>query len=226
MSGAPDPNGERTDQGDAPRRSRSRYASSEPDGRLPRIFILAAAVLLAGAAIMFWPRGGGDIPTGIGERITVVAEDDSQTADVTTPRSGDVEISQQQAELVPEPPQRSASSESQARGRESSAPPAGGEAGSTTRRAARTAQPPERIVPSDDGPWAVQVGAFGNEDNAHALVARLIGLGYPARMRAASTSGGDIVYRVWIGYFASRNAAASFARQHRDQIGDANPVHR
>jgi cell division septation protein DedD len=70
------------------------------------------------------------------------------------------------------------------------------------------------------------VGAFGNEANASTLVAKLIGLGYPARMRAASTSSGDIVYRVWIGYFASRNEAARFAQQSRDQIGDANPVHR
>ena len=201
-------------------RARSRYASSAPDGRLPRIFILAAAIVLAGAAIMFWPRGGGEIPTGIGERITVVTADDSSITADKTPRSGDVEISQEQAQLVPEQP-RAAQPNKQPTSDKTKPATSGG------RSAASPPRPtPARVVPSARGPWAVQVGAFGQEDNATALITKLTGLGYPAKLRAASTSSGDIVYRVWIGYFATRSVAATYAEQNRAKIGDGNPVHR
>jgi cell division septation protein DedD len=226
MADRPSDNRGQTDPKKSPRRLRSRYASSESGGRMPRIFILAAAVLLVGAAIMFWPRGGGEIPTGIGERITVVADDDSNTARDATPRSGDVELSQERAQLVPETPQSAPATQPPARRPQAGGSDTGGSASAAGGDRERSSSPPVRVVPSDEGPWAVQVGAFGDENNAQALVTRLISQGYPARMRAASTSGGDIVFRVWIGYFASRSAAATFARQHRDQIGDANPVHR
>ena len=211
-------------------RGRSRYASSAPDGRLPRIFILAAAVILAGAAIMFWPRGGGEIPTGIGERITVVTADDSSITADKTPRSGDVEISQEQAQLVPEQPRATQPNQKPASDKtteQSSGSARTKPATSGDRSAASPPSPtPARVVPSARGPWAVQVGAFGREDNAAALITKLTELGYPAKLRAASTSSGDIVYRVWIGYFATRTVAATYAEQNRAEIGDGNPVHR
>ena len=145
-------------------RGRSRYTSNEPDGRLPRIFILAVAVILAAAAIMFWPRGGGEIPTGIGERITVVTADDSSLTADTTPRSGDVEISQEQAQLVPEQPRSAQPSQKPTGTRTKPASEGDQSAASPPRR------PQSKIVPSERGPWAVQVGAFGQEDNALAPV--------------------------------------------------------
>jgi cell division septation protein DedD len=201
-------------------RGRSRYASEEHDGRLPRIFILAAAVVLAAAAIMFWPRGGGEIPTGIGERVTVVTADDSSVTADMTPRSGDVEISAEQTQFVPEKPRNAQPSKQPTSNKTK---PATSSDRSTTSPPSPT---PAKIVPSARGPGAVQVGDLGQEKNATALITKLTGLGYPARLRAANTSSGDIVYRVWIGYFATRSVAAAFAEQNRAKIGDGNPVHR
>lgn len=211
-------------------RARSRYASEERDGRLPRIFILAAAVILAGAAIMFWPRGSGEIPTGIGERITVVTADDSNLTADMTPRSGDVEISQEQTQLVPEEPRGAQPSKKPTSSKTTEQSSENGRSKPATSGDRSATSPPSptpaRVVPSTHGPWAVQVGAFGQEDNATALIIKLTGLGYPAKLRAASTSSGDIVYRVWIGYFATRSVAAIYAEQNRAKIGDGNPVHR
>lgn len=211
-------------------RSRSRYQSNPPDGRTPRIFLLVAAVALVGAAIMFWPRGGGEIPTGIGERITVVTAIDSSAAAGAAVRSGDVEIGREQKPVVPERPRDAQKQEKPAA---AATPPRESARGETAPAAARdrsaTAKPqpePVKVTPQENGLWAVQVGAFGQEENAAALVAKLKQLGHPAKLRAASTSSGDIVFRVWIGYFANRSDAATYARQNRAEIGDGNPVHR
>jgi cell division septation protein DedD len=211
-------------------RARSRYAGNPPDGRTPRIFLLAAAVVLVAAAVMFWPRSDGEIPTGIGERITVVTAVDSAIPAGVAIRSGDVEIAKEQKPVIPEQPRdgkprpEPAATETQP---ERSANREKETAGARDRSAAATPRPaPPKITPQENGLWAVQVGAFGQEENAAALIAKLKRLGHPAKLRAAGTSGGEIVYRVWIGYFANRADAAAFAQQNRAEIGDGNPVHR
>ncbi len=83
-----------------------------------------------------------------------------------------------------------------------------------------------RLQPSDQGSWAVQLGAYGKEENAKKAIDNLQAQGYRAHIRAINTSGGDILYKVWIGYFKNREEAATYAREHQRQIGEAIPVHR
>lgn len=81
-------------------RGRARFAARDQGGRFSRPLLAALIVILAGGAYLFWPRGGSP-PSGIGEQLTVVTADSSI---VPAPRSGSVEIDDQQMPLVPEKP--------------------------------------------------------------------------------------------------------------------------
>jgi cell division protein FtsN len=89
---------------------------------------------------------------------------------------------------------------------------------------ARTPEP--RVTPSAQGQYAVQVGAFGEAVNADNEAARLKTLGWDARVRAGNNSSGEMVFRVWIGYFSSRQSAQTFINQNSKQLSGAIPVHR
>jgi cell division protein FtsN len=89
---------------------------------------------------------------------------------------------------------------------------------------ARTPEP--RVTPSAQGQYAVQVGAFGEAVNADNEAARLKTLGWDARVRAGNNSSGEMVFRVWIGYFSSRQTAQTFINQNSKQLSGAIPVHR
>ena len=56
--------------------------------------------------------------------------------------------------------------------------------------------------------------------------ARLKTLGWDARVRAGNNSSGEMVFRVWIGYFSSRQSAQTFINQNSKQLSGAIPVHR
>lgn len=102
--------------------------------------------------------------------------------------------------------------------------PAPQEPAQPARQIVETAQP--SIQPQTTGRWAVQVGAYGSEANAEAMAERLKAAGIDAQVRAASTSSGDLVFRVWICWFESRDQALAYAAQERSRIGEAHPVHR
>jgi cell division septation protein DedD len=87
-------------------------------------------------------------------------------------------------------------------------------------------QPGSVITPTNDGPYALQLGSFSGEANAQKVRDQYLRLGYPVHVRAASTSDGAIVYRVWVGFFASRQEAQSYARAHAPELADAIAVHR
>ena len=95
---------------------------------------------------------------------------------------------------------------------------------SAQKKSTPTAMP--RLQPSDQGSWAVQLGAYGKEENAQKVIDNLSAQGYRAHIRTINTSGGEILYKVWIGYFKNREEAATYAREHHQQIGEAIPVHR
>jgi hypothetical protein len=82
------------------------------------------------------------------------------------------------------------------------------------------------LEPSPNGAWAVQIGAFANQENALNLAAKLKEAGFAPQVRAANTSSGQLMHKVWIGYFQSREDAASYARQNRRALGEGIPVHR
>nr|MEE4268365.1 hypothetical protein [Candidatus Krumholzibacteria bacterium] len=71
---------------------RSRMGRAGQGGTMPRIMVVAALVIVAGGAALFWPRGGS-VPTGIGEHQSTVSSRDSMVTPTGGPRSGDVDIS-------------------------------------------------------------------------------------------------------------------------------------
>jgi DedD protein len=200
-------------------------------------------VVIVGGGYLFWPRGGGT-PTGIGERYSVV------TADSTTqpaPRSGSVDINGEVAPLVPEAPAGTPTSGTDAPRQpvvvadtaadDEPARPEASQPEVTTPRVEKpkTARPktttpppaePTRITPAASGRWAVQLGAFKTHANAEKVVQELAAKGLTAHVRAANTSSGEMIHRVWIGWFSSRDQAQRFAAQEKSRIGDAYPVTR
>ena len=72
----------------------------------------------------------------------------------------------------------------------------------------------------------MQVGGFGQAENADQEAARLQKEGWNAIVMAGSNNQGRMVYRVWIGYFPSRDEAQLFLDQNREPLPDAFVVHR
>jgi len=212
----------------------SRLARTSRRRGMPRIMWLAIVVAVVGAVLLFRNQGG-DVPTGIGERRSVVtAGDDSATAAAVVPRSGDVDITRETRGLTPEQPAGGAaataaapSGEAPAKTAEPVAKPAAKPATTATRPATSTATPPApRIVPLAEGPWLVQVGSFGEAANADAAAEKLRQKGWDARVKVGNTSDGTMIHRVQIGYFASRKDAETFVVQNKRDLGGAIAVHR
>ncbi len=200
-------------------------------GGMPRIMWLAIVAVVAGAVYLFGNQGG-DVPTGIGENQTVVTapdvestlETESTTEQTASPRSGDVDITEQAQALTPE--------------KDSSAPAKAAPAEETkpvVKKKVITNPPPQRdinekapepVMPIPAGPYVAQVGSFGKADNADKEASRLQGLGWDARVKVGNTSDGSFIYRVHIGYFKSRGEAELFIRQNRKQMTGAIAVHR
>ena len=71
--------------------------------------------------------------------------------------------------------------------------------------------------------WLIQVGSFGEEENARRLADRLGDAGYTARLYP-HRSGGGLMYRVRVGPESSREGAEEVASSLRDQSFHAQVV--
>jgi DedD protein len=230
-------------------RPRRRLAANRGGNRLSRPLAAALLVIIAAGAYLFWPHSGSP-PGGIGEHLTVITAD---TITARAPRSGSVDIQQEVKPVVAEKPlatgervAAAATTPAPTTSPQTVTPVAEPVAQPTLDRAAaqpRTAPagtPPSSlqspaqapapasalIEPQANGAWAVQVGAYGNEANAEKAAAQLREQGISTQVRAASTSTGEMIYRVWIVWFGSREQAVAYARQERHRIGEGHPVHR
>ena len=76
--------------------------------------------------------------------------------------------------------------------------------------------PPTADVPA--GGWFVQVGSFGNPDNARGLQERLEDHDYPALI-SRYRSDGTTLHRVRVGGFESREAAEAVLEALQDRMG-------
>ncbi len=213
---------------------RTRAGNSGRKQSTPRIMLVALVVVVMGAALLFWPKGGSS-PTGIGEQHSVVTASDSngfgQQAGLTgAPPSGDVDINEQGLKMTPEKPvgQTKESSgdhspaekpvEKESTPKPTPKPPV------QKKTPAKPAAP--AIEPASEGRWAVQTGSFGLAANADREAERLSEAGWNTMVRTSNNSRGEMLYRVWIGYFSSRDQATIFINQNRKALPDAFVVHR
>ena len=207
----------------------SKFRRPRRGQRLPRIMWVAIVVCIIGAVLIFRDQGS-KVPTGIGEYQTVVTAPDEEPAATPedSPRSGDVDISDQTTTLTPEKP---AGDTPPATEKPASSPPV---KQATTNPTPKTTTPqpvkptpaPPRIQPSASGPYLVQTGSFGNRENADKETGRLQKLGFDARIKVGNTADNSMIFRVRIGYFKSRSEAEAFIRQNRKKMPGAIPAHR
>lgn len=210
---------------------------------MPRIMIAAGVLIVAGAVWLYWPAGESQ-PTGLGERRTIVSGEAAQAGSTGTaaPMSGDVDIDRQTQALTPEQPDQNAAQTQAADAAEAkeqaaaAAEPVKIEAEAETEPAPKPAaqqpkpatdEPPApRIEPATSGAYAVQVASFGSAENADREVARLKAAGLQPLVRAGNNSAGEMVFRVWIAWFSSRQQAQQFIAQNQKEMPGAIPVHR
>lgn len=210
--------------------SSAKFRRSRGGQRLPRIMWVAIAVSIIGAVLIFRDQGG-QVPTGIGENRTVVTAPEEEIAapEENGPRSGDVDISDQTRDLTPEKPAGDAAAAQD----QTQPPPPVKQAATvdpkpkTTKPKPVQSTPTSRLIqPTARGPYQVQTGSFGNRKNADKESARLKNLGFNAQVSVINTSDKSIIYRVRIGYFASRSEAEGFIKQNRKSMPAAIPAHR
>lgn len=203
----------------------SRLAKTGKSRPMPRIMWLAIVVCVGGAVLLFRNQGG-DLPTGIGERRSVVSVGADSAATYRTPRSGDVDLAAETRDLTPEPPAGGADSAPATAPVRTEPAPVPVPAPVTTAKPTAPAGTAARIVPRTDGGWLVQVGSFGEAANADRAAAGLKEQGWDARVKVGNTSDGSMIHRVQIGHFASRQEADAFIAQNRKDLAGAIAVHR
>ncbi len=190
-------------------------------GGMPRVMWVAILVCVAGAVFLFRNQSA-DVPTGIGENQTVVTAPDVETTldQSESPRSGDVDINSEAQTLTPEKSDDAAATKA-------TKPAATATPVTKPAPVRTTTKPPaEAITPAANGPYVVQIGSFGEIQNAEKEAARLQKLGWNTLVRVGNSSDGTIIYRVRIGYFKSRSETEKFIRQNGKQMRGAIAVHR
>lgn len=230
---------------------RRRRAGRPGKGGMPRIMWLAILVCVAGAVALFRTGGNDPMPTGLGENRTVVTAPEAGGG----PVSGDVEIAEQGLQLTPEqavagqdlggadnaPLEVTVDRPLVESGKVEPGPdiaekgtavPAAEPARKPEPAAEELPKPeptralPPRMVPQPAGQYLVQAGSFGDTENAQKEADRLAKYGWEAAVRVGNKAGGGLVYRVQIGYFATREDAQTFIDQNRGRLPGAIPAHR
>ena len=74
-------------------------------------------------------------------------------------------------------------------------------------------------VQTISAPWSVQVGAFGNRNNADTLAADLARRGYPSHIFEQTANNGRPLYMVRFGYFEQRGEATQSAVAFKKKEG-------
>lgn len=193
-----------------------------PDRR-PLVYTAMGLLIVAIAAVLFWPRPaerGPDAlvltPNDVPES-TETASDPLDDALPETP----LQAAEETVEAVDPPAENFPVEDAQLN--ESTVVDAK-PATPAPRRAeppapARTeAKAPSGPAPGDNGPYLLNVGSFGDRANAASLVQKLGDQGVPARISTAQGQHGT-VYRVQIGYFEGHSVAEAYGREVKRRAG-------
>ncbi len=72
----------------------------------------------------------------------------------------------------------------------------------------------------EDGAYAVQVGAFRSEEKANSFIAKWSDRNYPNAyvVKVGDEEWGDVWFRVRVGYFGTKEAAASLGKELAEEI--------
>ncbi len=186
----------------------------------PWVMIGAGVVIALVAAWIFWPQGGGNdiADLGLGENVSILTTDSTvaETPRPAQPRSSDVNLGMEVKPIVPEQPEGQQAERNTREAPARTTQPAA--AAATRQKTPPTATKPPVLTPGPAGKWAIQVGAFGSKANADKLAARLRKKGFRVEAYRADTGAGT-VWKVWIGYFPTREETVRWLEQHREEVG-------
>jgi cell division septation protein DedD len=232
---------------------RRRRAGKSGKGGMPRIMWLALLVCVAGAVALFRSGGSDHMPTGLGENRTVVTAPDLESEPVSgdveiaaeglqlTPETpvagadlGQADNAPLEIEVTRPLPEAGTVDTEAPPATTGAAAPAEIEASPATQtlpadvkpEPARKAPPAPRLAQQPQGPYLVQAGSFGDTENAQKEADRLKKAGWEAAVRVGNKAGGGLIYRVQIGYFATREDAQAFIDQNSRKLPGAIPAHR
>jgi len=129
----------------------------------------------------------------------------SSPAAVSEPRAGTASAAESGTSRTAAPETSSSAAASPEARTQAASPPPSSPPPSSSAGAARPA-----AAPAPSGDWAVQVGSFGDEENAQRLAQRISALGHSPRI-TTYRAGGRVMYRVRVGPHATREAAEAAA---------------
>ncbi len=226
--------------------ARHRGGTRSKDSGPSRLILIVVLVVIAAAAFIFWPRGGGDIPEGIGDNYSVVTADTS-AADAATPapRSGDVDLGEEVAPVVPEKTGaaektaeaaeaipdieqlRKAADEAEA-GATAAVQKTVAAAEKTVAAAEKTVAGAAAVAPGPEGDWAIQLSAFANPASADAEAQRWRAKGLAGVVvHRGAKSDDKAPHKVQVACFPTREAAEAWLATHRPLVGEGPyPVRR
>jgi len=188
-----------------------------PDRR-PLVYTAIGILILAIAAVLFWPRTAERGPDAL-----VLTPEDLPASGEAAPPGQPVETTLRASEESVEsagPPEDAFPVEDAQLNQDTvvdATPPAADPP-------AAKPTPQEKAIPDDGpapgttGPYLLNVGSFGDRANADKLVARLDSQGVPARIATAEGQHGT-VYRVQIGYSEGHSVAEAFGREVKRRAG-------
>jgi len=199
-----------------------------PDRR-PLVYTAMGLLILALAAVLFWPR-----PAERGPDALVLTPDDrpeSAAPDPGLPVETPLQASEETVESADPPRENFPVEDAQLNAQTvvdatpTKAPPE-----TETRTPAREAPKPRSTGsapatsatgagrPGDEGSYLLNVGSFGDRANATSLVQKLADQDIPARIHAAQGQHGA-VYRVQIGYFKGHSVAEAYGAEVKRRAG-------
>lgn len=184
----------------------------------PLVYGVAAAVIVAMALFLFWPRGGQDedLPEMV---LTPHATQQASVETTGTPEPDDgmattnggaddeaAAAAVQSGEVKQDPPPTKVAP------KDPDTPPRQPAGSTEVEKPAKTTSTPSGVPsPGNSGQHLLYVGSFGNQSNAQARANELKARGIPASVAPSRSADGGELWRVRVGYFSDLQQARAYA---------------